>query len=182
MRWWQDCHDGNILRIGGLYWNFCMAYGSCHNVGCASDNCGGRLDHNISIYRSPNLAGGSWTYVADLLPYATRLSATYYRPKVVFNPRSKEYVFWVNVLPRSSWSAPVNFAKSSCETLRTHPLRGLCPQLSSADPAACAVRKTWSPRRSGRRGLTSRRSRTRRRSTARAATSPYSSTTMTPGT
>ena len=40
----------------------------------------------------------------------------HYRPKVVFNPRSKEYVFWVNVLPRSSWSAPVDFAKSSCES------------------------------------------------------------------
>ena len=25
----MDCHDGNILYIGGAYWNFCMAYGSC---------------------------------------------------------------------------------------------------------------------------------------------------------
>ena len=133
---WQDCHDGNILRIGGLYWNFCMAYGSCHNVGCASDNCGGRLDHNISIYSSPNLAGGSWTYVADLLPYNKRLSATYYRPKVVFNPRSKEYVFWVNVLPRSSWSSPVDFTKSSCESF----FRALPPAHPVAVPTAAPGR------------------------------------------
>ena len=93
--------------------NSCMAYGSCHNKGCASDDCGGRLDHNISIYSSPNLTSGSWSYVADLLPYDKRLSGTYYRPKVVFNPKTKKYVFWVNVLPRASWSAPVDFSKSS---------------------------------------------------------------------
>ena len=141
---WQDCHDGNILRIGGLYWNFCMAYGSCHNVGCASDSCGGRLDHNISIYSSPNLAGGSWTYVADLLPYATRLSATYYRPKVVFNPRSKEYVFWVNVLPRSSWSSPVDFTKSSCESV-------FLPNAAPRPPSGRAHRP-WPPRTHPRTG------------------------------
>ena len=51
----MDCHDGNILLIEGVYWNFCMAYGSCHNSGCASDDCGGRLDHNISIFTSENI-------------------------------------------------------------------------------------------------------------------------------
>jgi hypothetical protein len=90
-----------------------MAYGACHNTGCASDECGGRLDHNVSIYTSPNLTSGSWSYVADLLPYEQRLSGTYYRPKVVWNPATKKYVFWVNVLPRASWSAPVDFTKSS---------------------------------------------------------------------
>ena len=30
----MDCHDGNILLLDdGLYWNFCMAYGSCVNKG-----------------------------------------------------------------------------------------------------------------------------------------------------
>jgi hypothetical protein len=90
-----------------------MAYGSCHNKGCASNDCGGRLDHNISIFTSPNLTSGSWRYVADLLPVNKRPSATYYRPKVVFNPASKKYVFWVNLLPRASWNAPVDFSKSS---------------------------------------------------------------------
>ena len=110
---WQDCHDGNILHADGKFWNFCMAYGNCHNKGCASDDCGGRLDHNISIYSSHDLTSGSWSYVADLLPYATRLSGTYYRPKVVQNPSTKKWIFWVNVLPRASWSAPVDFSKSS---------------------------------------------------------------------
>jgi len=107
--------SGNILLIDGLYWNFCMAYGSCHNTGCASNDCGGRLDHNISIFTSPNLTSGSWTYVADLLPVNKRPSATYYRPKVVFNPATKKYVFWVNLLPRASWNSPVDFSKSSYE-------------------------------------------------------------------
>ena len=33
--------------------------------------------------------------------------------QVVFNPATKKYVFWVNVLPRASWNAPVDFTKSS---------------------------------------------------------------------
>ena len=90
-----------------------MAYGSCHNTGCASAGCGGRLDHNVSIYSSPDLTSGSWTYVSDLLPYGTRLSGTYYRPKVVQNPATKKWVFWVNVLPRATWNASVDFTKSS---------------------------------------------------------------------
>jgi hypothetical protein len=110
----MDCHDGNILRLSdGLYWLFCMAYGPCHNHGCASDQCGGRLDHNISIYSSPNLTSGSWSYRADLLPLSSRPAGTYYRPKVVFNPNTHRYVFWVNILPRASATAPVDFTKSS---------------------------------------------------------------------
>ena len=90
-----------------------MAYGPCHNTHCATAACGGRLDHNVSIYRSKNLTSGSWEYVADLLPMDHRLSGTYYRPKTVFNPLTKQFVFWVNVLPRPSASAPPDFSKSS---------------------------------------------------------------------
>ena len=109
----MDCHDGNILRVDDMYWLYCMAYGSCHNTHCATATCGGRIDHNVSIYRSKNLTSGSWEYVADLLPVEHRLSGTYYRPKTVFNPNTNKYVFWINVLPRPSASSPPDFSKSS---------------------------------------------------------------------
>lgn len=109
----MDCHDGNILRAEDMYWLYCMAYGPCHNTHCATATCGGRIDHNVSIYRSKNLTSGSWEYVADLLPVEHRLSGTYYRPKTVFNPNTNQYVFWINVLPRPSASSPPDFSKSS---------------------------------------------------------------------
>ena len=65
-----------------------LPVGSCVNKGCASDDCGGRLDHNISIYTSPNLTSSSWRLVSDLLPVAKRPSGTYYRPKARPAPAS----------------------------------------------------------------------------------------------
>lgn len=56
----MDCHDGNIEYEGGVFLLYCMAYGPCHNTACATAQCGGRLDHNISLYTSPDLASGSW--------------------------------------------------------------------------------------------------------------------------
>lgn len=58
----MDCHDGNVHWEGGQYLLFCMAYGPCHNTQCATAECGGRLDHNVSLYASPDLTSGSWKY------------------------------------------------------------------------------------------------------------------------
>ena len=47
-----------------------MQYGLCEEPageGCdmTSVKCGFQLDHNISIWTSPDLASGSWTYVGN---------------------------------------------------------------------------------------------------------------------
>eukprot|EP00035_Acanthoeca_spectabilis_P010325 m.182837 g.182837 ORF g.182837 m.182837 type:complete len:289 (+) comp14984_c0_seq5:392-1258(+) len=78
-----------------------MAYGDCVPTGRATPQCGGRLDHNISLYTSPNLTSGSWSYAGDLLPMASRPEGVYYRPKVVYSAATKLYVLWANWLPPS---------------------------------------------------------------------------------
>eukprot|EP00039_Didymoeca_costata_P003485 m.68002 g.68002 ORF g.68002 m.68002 type:complete len:412 (+) comp11929_c0_seq2:48-1283(+) len=111
----MDCHDGNIAYENGTYWFYCMAYGLCNNLhDCATAACGGRLDHNVSLYSSPDLTSGSWNYEADLLPVSTRVQGTYYRPKVVYNSATGKHVLWINVLPRPGTPAPPpDFTKSS---------------------------------------------------------------------
>lgn len=128
----MDCHDGNIMRwprtainsagltstledasTESLFYFFCMAYGPCHNTGCASNECGGRLDHNISLYTSPNLTSGSWMYVSDLLPMSSRPNGTYYRPKVIFNAQSNQYILWVNWMPQGQFSESAYLTASS---------------------------------------------------------------------
>jgi hypothetical protein len=98
-------HDGGVYRYGagaeaGWYF-YGMSYGLCREDpegGCADHSanaCGFRDDHNVSIYRSPDLSQHSWTPVGSALP-AGRPKAIYYRPKVLYNTRTKLYVLWVN--------------------------------------------------------------------------------------
>jgi hypothetical protein len=56
------------------------------------EKCGFRLDHNISIWTSPNLTSGSWTYVGNAINVTDRPAGMIYRPHVVYNPNTKMYV------------------------------------------------------------------------------------------
>ena len=98
-------HDGGVYHYGagdeaGWYF-YGMSYGLCKEDpegGCADHSanaCGFRDDHNVSIYRSPDLSQHSWSYVGSALP-KERPKAIYYRPKVLHNVRTKQYVLWVN--------------------------------------------------------------------------------------
>jgi beta-xylosidase len=51
--------------------------------------------------------------MADLLPMEHRVSGTYYRPKVVYNAGTNQYILWVNVLPRPNATTGPDFSKSS---------------------------------------------------------------------
>jgi hypothetical protein len=88
---------------GKRFYLFCMAYGDCKPNGCATPQCGGRLDHNVSLYTSPNLTSGSWVYEGNLLPIPSRPNGVYYRPKVVFNKATGLYVLWVNWMPQGDF-------------------------------------------------------------------------------
>ena len=60
--------------------------------------CGFRTDHELNVYMSKDLS--SWTYVGDALPVnGTRPEGIYFRPKVVYNPKTSLYVLWINYLP-----------------------------------------------------------------------------------
>ena len=98
-------HDGGVYHYGmgpqqGWYF-YGMEYGMCEENptdGCTNHTigaCGFRTDHNVSIFRSPDLSQNSWTRVGSALPDG-RPTAIYYRPKVLFNNATKKYVLWVN--------------------------------------------------------------------------------------
>eukprot|EP01113_Clastostelium_recurvatum_P021767 TRINITY_DN2582_c0_g1_i6.p1 TRINITY_DN2582_c0_g1~~TRINITY_DN2582_c0_g1_i6.p1 ORF type:complete len:391 (-),score=89.02 TRINITY_DN2582_c0_g1_i6:82-1254(-) len=98
----MDAHDGSIQKIGNLYYMHAMQYGLCEeppNMGCDGagmpSKCGFQMDHNISIWSSPSLASGSWTYVGDSISVADRPAGVVFRPHLVYNPTTKMYVlFW----------------------------------------------------------------------------------------
>ena len=109
-----DAHDGMIVQFDkphGLYYRYAIEYGLYTEVGHLRSNgggcenhcgtCGGfRMDHNVSVWTSPTLGSGTWTLVTrEALPIATRPVASYYRPKVIFNPATGLYVLWVNYAP-----------------------------------------------------------------------------------
>ena len=62
--------------------------------------CGFREDHAINVYSSPDLK--HWTFETELAPSGSRPVGIYFRPKVLYNPRSKEFVLWVNYLAPAS--------------------------------------------------------------------------------
>lgn len=116
----MDVHDGNIAQwvAGGRYYWYGMGYRNCTlewspmppqycpGVWATFGGCGFRVDHTLSIYSSPDLV--SWTYEGDGLPEAARPSGIYFRPKVVFDPRTFEYVLWINYLKKSGGSWPMS--------------------------------------------------------------------------
>ena len=98
-------HDGGVYLYGvkaerGWYF-YGMEYGLCKenpHDGCTNHTtgaCGFRDNHNVSIFRSPDLSQNSWMRVGSALP-ENRPTAIYYRPKVLFNARTQKYVLWVN--------------------------------------------------------------------------------------
>lgn len=98
-----DAHDGSIQRFtpDGPYYMHAMQYGLCKepdNYGCdqTPDKCGFRLDHNISVWVSPDLSSGSWVYAGNAIAIADRPAGTVYRPHAVYNPNTNEYVLWWN--------------------------------------------------------------------------------------
>lgn len=111
---WMDIHDGNVLYVNDTFFWFGMGYGNCTETkglipprNCPGiyesfgKGCGFREDHAVRLYASKDL--GSWELVSDnVLPLASRPNGIYFRPKVLFNERTRRYVLWINFLPPAS--------------------------------------------------------------------------------
>ena len=107
----MDIHDGNIVQWDGLYWWVGMGYGNCSEttgiippIDCPGiyekfgKGCGFREDHSVNVYSSPDLL--AWTPHGDALPVFNRtLPGIYFRPKVLFNSVTNQWVLWINYLP-----------------------------------------------------------------------------------
>jgi hypothetical protein len=115
----MDAHDGNIRLFKNSfnesrYYMYAMGYGnySEHNPPCngkegQGNATGFRSDHNISVWSSADLSSGSWRLeTREALPIVNRPLGIYFRPKVVFNKRSRQYVLWVNYM---EYPAPYQF-------------------------------------------------------------------------
>eukprot|EP00051_Salpingoeca_urceolata_P027193 m.480382 g.480382 ORF g.480382 m.480382 type:complete len:366 (+) comp21810_c0_seq1:160-1257(+) len=117
----MDAHDGNIIQFTpkGPFYFYAMSYGDCHEAdrGCGGHGgdpkCGFRTNHNVSVWSSPTLADGTWTYLGSALPVDKRPEAIYYRPKIKFNSATKKYVLWTNAVPASGFSGSFDVVATS---------------------------------------------------------------------
>jgi hypothetical protein len=99
-----DAHETQIVRWdpAGPWYMYAMKYALCHpgpthKSGCSKNRtkCDFRSDHNMSVFTSPDLAPGSWTWYADILPVGASGGASCFRGKVLHNKISSTYVLWI---------------------------------------------------------------------------------------
>jgi len=102
-----DAHDGKVFLYDGLYYFFGPSYGLCKEPagtsGCTGwqpGSCGFQLNHNVSLYTSPDLS--VWTYRGNVFQMSSiKTSGIMFCPKVLANPKTKKWVLWYNYLPVS---------------------------------------------------------------------------------
>lgn len=97
-----DCADSTYTFTQGRWYAVCVSYGSCVApvpLGCTvmPDACGHRLDHNVSIFSSPDLSSGSWVFERLAFAYTERPRGILYRPHVVYNSATALWVLWANI-------------------------------------------------------------------------------------
>jgi hypothetical protein len=105
-----DAHDSkiNFDKTTGLYYWHAASYGNCTEPkgpsGCnpaSVGSCGFNLNHNVSLYSSPDLVtwtneGIAFTATGNLPP-----QSVLFAPKTVYNPNTKLWVMWFNYITRS---------------------------------------------------------------------------------
>ena len=100
-----DAHDGNVFLYDGLYYYYGASYGLCKEPpgpsGCTEwhiGGCGFQLDHNASLYTSPDLL--TWTFQGNVFQMSSmKTPGIMFGPRVLPNPRTKKWVMWFNFLP-----------------------------------------------------------------------------------
>jgi beta-xylosidase len=86
-----DAHDGCLQLFKGRFYLYGTAYGT---------NDGFGVNNRFRVYSSPDLE--HWTLGGDLLK--RKPDGICFRPCVVFNPHTHQYVLWFNWYPQP-WSA-----------------------------------------------------------------------------
>jgi hypothetical protein len=106
-----NAHDGTIRFIDGSWWLHAASYGAegCQDPipnGCSrmpgKVPCGFQGNHNVSIWKSPDLSDGSWEFVGNAVECANAPDCRIlYRPHMVYNPNTKLYVVFYNYVAKS---------------------------------------------------------------------------------
>lgn len=94
-----DAHDGCLQFFNGRFYLYGTAYGL--NLSYELTN------HAYRVYSSPDL--GRWTFEGELLH--GQPNGVYFRPYVVFNPRTRKYLLWYNWYPEK-WDGQTGAAVS----------------------------------------------------------------------
>ena len=114
----MDIHDGGLFEHAGMFWYYGMGYRNCSlETGILPPHdcpgiykpfgaCGFRVDHTLPVYSSIDLV--RWHYEGDALPAAKRPPGIYFRPKLIYDARTSEFVLWVNYLRQQGPRWPAN--------------------------------------------------------------------------
>jgi len=97
-----DAHDGCLQFFEGGFYLYGTAYGNSDGYG---------ISNRYRVYSSPDL--GRWTFEGELLKYPP--TGVYYRPYVVFNSNTRQYVLWYNWYPKL-WDGQIGVAVSDKPT------------------------------------------------------------------
>jgi len=93
-----DAHDGCLQLFGKRFYLYGTAYGTNDGYGHAN---------RYRVYTSPDLE--QWTLAGDL--FKEQPAGVYYRPYVIFNPKTHKYVLWYNWYPEQ-WEGQTGVAVS----------------------------------------------------------------------
>ena len=121
----MDAHDGKVVQWekGGPYYWYGMEYGNVTEgkTGCSQehrDAAGFRADHNVSVWRSPDLV--SWELAERAtISIADRPLGIYFRPKVLYHAPSKTYVMCAPTLPSPTGRGPTALPTGPARPTRT---------------------------------------------------------------
>jgi hypothetical protein len=93
-----DAHDGCLQFFNHRYYLYGTAYGS---------SAGYSINNRFRVYSSPDLE--HWRFDGEILKSPP--DGVYYRPYVVYNPRTHKYTLWYNWYPQL-WDGQVGAAES----------------------------------------------------------------------
>ena len=97
-----DAHDGRIILFGDTYYWYGTSYGTTNGFTTAN--------HYV-VYSSPDMQ--NWTKEGRLLP--NQPEGVYYRPHVIYNAATEQYVLWYNWYPQL-WDGQFGVATSPSPT------------------------------------------------------------------
>lgn len=112
--------DGNIINVrmpSGVYKGsfvlIGMSYGLCPFMACANETPGacGFGAGVFHAWASPDLSQNSWSPPFELLPAAQRPVGIYFRPHVIYNAVTQQFVLWVR------WLTPTGATLADDETM-----------------------------------------------------------------
>ncbi len=93
-----DAHDGRIIQFGDTFYWYGTSYGTTN---------GFTTQNHYRCYSSKDLI--NWKYEGKLLK--KQPEGVYYRPHVIYNEKTKEYVLWYNWYPKL-WDGQFGVATS----------------------------------------------------------------------